>query len=320
MNTKAVLAAVAAIVMISHAQAQEYPVKPVRIIVPFTPGGGNDIVARILAPHFSTLYKQQFVVENRPGAGTLIGVDVVAKSAPDGYTLMVTNNSLAVNQTLYPKRPYDALKDITVIDKIASTPNILVVHPSVPAKTTKDFIALVKSKPGQIAYSSSGTGSTAFLAAEMFKLLTGTTMLHVPYKGTAPALTAILSGETQAMVAALPATVPYVNSGRLRALGVTSSQRAPAMKNVPTMIESGIKGFDFETWYGLFGPAGLSRDLVAKLNGAVNKIIAQPDVKDILAKQGIDPAGGTAEAFDKAFRAEVVTLGKVIIASGAKPE
>jgi len=320
MNTKAVLAAVAAIVMISHAQAQEYPVRPVRIIVPFTPGGGNDIVARILAPHFSTLYKQQFVVENRPGAGTLIGVDVVAKSAPDGYTLMVTNNSLAVNQTLYPKRPYDALKDITVIDKIASTPNILVVHPSVPAKTTKDFIALVKSKPGQIAYSSSGTGSTAFLAAEMFKLLTGTTMLHVPYKGTAPALTAILSGETQAMVAALPATVPYVNSGRLRALGVTSSQRAPAMKNVPTMIESGIKGFDFETWYGLFGPAGLSRDLVAKLNGAVNKIIAQPDVKDILAKQGIDPAGGTAEAFDKAFRAEVVTLGKVIIASGAKPE
>ena len=320
MNIKAVLAAVAAIVMISHAQAQEYPVKPVRIIVPFTPGGGNDIVARILAPHFSTLYKQQFVVENRPGAGTLIGVDVVAKSAPDGYTLMVTNNSLAVNQTLYPKRPYDALKDITVIDKIASTPNILVVHPSVPAKTTKDFVALIKSKPGQVAYSSSGTGSTAFLAAEMFKLLTGTTMLHVPYKGTAPALTAILSGETQAMVAALPATVPYVNSGRLRALGVTSSQRAPAMKNVPTMIESGIKGFDFETWYGLFGPAGLSRDLVAKLNGAVNKIIAQPDVKDILAKQGIDPAGGTAEAFDKAFRAEVVTLGKVIIASGAKPE
>lgn len=319
-TVKAVLAAIAAIVMISQVSAQEYPVKPVRIIVPFTPGGGNDIVARILAPHFSTLYKQQFVVENRPGAGTLIGVDVVAKSAPDGYTLMVTNNSLAVNQTLYPKRPYDALKDITVIDKVASTPNILVVHPSVPAKTTKEFVALVKSRPGQIAYSSSGTGSTAFLAAEMFKLLTGTTMLHVPYKGTAPALTAILSGETQAMVAALPATVPYVNSGRLRALGVTSAQRAPAMKNIPTMIESGIKGFDFETWYGLFGPAGLSRDLVAKLNGAVNKIIAQADVKDILAKQGIDPAGGTAEAFDKAFRAEVVTLGKVIVASGAKPE
>jgi tripartite-type tricarboxylate transporter receptor subunit TctC len=307
---KAALAG-AAILMISQAPAQEYPVKPVRIIVPFTPGGGNDIVARILAPHFSTLYKQQFV---------LIGVDVVAKAAPDGYTLMVTNNSLAVNQTLYPKRPYDALKDITVIDKIASTPNILVVHPSVPAKTTKDFVALIKSKPGQVAYASSGTGSTAFLAAEMFKLLTGTTMLHVPYKGTAPALTAILSGETQAMVAALPATVPYINSGRLRALGVTSAQRAPAMKNVPTMIEGGIKGFDFETWYGLFGPGGLSRDLVARLNGAVNKIIAQADVKDILAKQGIDPAGGTAEAFDKAFRAEVVALGKVIVASGAKPE
>jgi tripartite-type tricarboxylate transporter receptor subunit TctC len=165
---KSVLAAIAAVVVSFHAIAQEYPAKPVRIIVPFTPGGGNDIVARILAPQFSMQYKQQFVVENRPGAGTIIGVDAVAKSAPDGYTLMVTNNALAVNQTLYPKRPYDALKDITVIVKVASTPNILVVHPSVPAKTAKEFVALVKSKPGQIAYSSAGTGSTAFLAAEMF--------------------------------------------------------------------------------------------------------------------------------------------------------
>ncbi len=302
------------------ALAQEYPAKTVRIIVPFTPGGGNDIVARFMAKHFTELYKQQFVVENRAGAGTIIGVETLTKAAPDGYTLMVTNNSLPTNATLYPKLPYDTLKDVTPIIKIASTPNVLVVHPSVPAKTVKDFIALAKAKPDQIAYSSAGTGSTAFLAAEMFKLYTGTKMLHIPYKGTSPALTAILSGETQATVAALPGAVPHIKSGRLRALGVTSGTRATGMKDIPTMIEGGVKGFDFETWYGLFGPAGLPRDIVAKLNGSVNKILALSEVKETLAKQGIDPAGGTPEAFDKLFRNEVVTLGKVVKASGAKPE
>jgi tripartite-type tricarboxylate transporter receptor subunit TctC len=302
------------------AMAQEYPTKPVRIIVPFTPGGGNDIVARILGVQLTNLHKQQVVVENRAGGGTIIGVEALVKSPPDGYTLMVTNNSLAVNHTLYPKLPYDTLKDILVIVKIASTPNILVIHPSIPSKTTREFVALVKAKPDQIAYSSAGTGSTAFLAAELFKLLTGTKMLHVPYKGTAPALTAILSGETQAMVAALPAAVPLVQSNRLRALGVTSAKRATGMPNVPTLIEGGIKDLDFETWYGLFAPANTPRDIAARLNGTVNKIIASPDVRDSLMKQGIDPAGGTAEAFDKLFRAEVVSLGKVIKASGAKPE
>ena len=230
-----------------HASGQEYPAKTIRIIVPFTPGGGNDIVARILGVQLTQLHKQQVIVENRAGAGTIIGVDALAKSHPDGYTLMVTNNSLAVNHTLYPKLPYDTLKDVTAIVRVASTPNILVVHPSVPAQTTKEFVALAKAKPDQIAYSSAGTGSTAFLAAEMFKLLTNTKMLHVPYKGTSPALTAILSGETQAMVAALPAAVPHVQGGRLRALGVTSAKRATGMANIPTMIEGGIKGFDFET-------------------------------------------------------------------------
>jgi tripartite-type tricarboxylate transporter receptor subunit TctC len=314
------LAIAANVLAVPAVSAQEYPAKPVRIVVPFTPGGGNDIVARILGKQLTEMHKQQFIVENRPGAGTIIGVDAVAKSPPDGYTLMVTNNSIAVNQTLYPKLPYDTLKDVTPIVKIASTPNVLVVHPSVPAKTTKEFIALVKAKPDQIAYSSAGTGSTAFLAAELFKLLTGTKMLHVPYKGTSPALTAILSGETQASVVALPGAVPHIKSGKLRALGVTSAKRATSMKEIPTMIEGGVSGFDFETWYGLFGPGGLPRDIVSKANGSTNKVLELPNVKDVLAKQGIDPAGGTPEAFDKIFRAEVVTLGKVIKASGAKPE
>jgi len=305
---------------IPTARAQDYPTKPVRIIVGFTPGGGNDIVARILAKHLTEVHKQQFVVENRPGAGTIIGVDTVAKAAPDGYTLLVTNNSLAVNHTLYPKLPYDTLKDIAVIVKAGSTPNVLVVHPSVPAKNANEFIALAKAKPDKIAYASAGSGSTSFLAAEMFKMLAGIRMLHVPYKGTAPALTSILGSETQAMVGALPAAVPHIQGGRLRALGVTSAQRANAMKEIPTMIEAGVKGFDFETWYGLFGPGKLPPELISRLNASINKIVAAPEVKEQFARQGIDPEGGTVEAFTKQFRTEIDTLGKVIKVSGAKPE
>lgn len=300
--------------------SQEYPVKNVRIIVGFAPGGGNDIVARILGVQFTNLYKRQFIVENRPGAGTIIGVEAVADADPDGYTLLVTNNSLAVNHTLYPKLPYDTLKDIAPIVKAGSTPNVVVIHPSVPAKSITEFIALAKSQPDKIAYASAGTGSTAFLAAEMFKLLTGTKMLHVPYKGTSPALTSILSGETQVMVGALPAAVPQIKSGRLRALAVTSAKRATAMKDIPTMIERGVKGFEFETWYGLFGPGKLPRDLVAMLNASTNKIVALPAVKEQFERQGIDPEGGTTEEFDKQFRAEIATLAKVIKASGAKAE
>ena len=323
MTSRSVIAffvCVASIVCMLPASAQDYPAKTVRVVVAFTPGGGNDIVARILAKHLSDMHKRQFIVENRPGAGTVIGVEAVAKSPPDGYTLLVTNNSLAVNHTLYPKLPYYTLKDITAIVKAGSTPNVLVVHPSVPAKTAAEFIALAKAKPDKITYASAGTGSTAFLAAELFKMLAGIKMLHVPYKGTAPALTSILGGETQAMVGALPAAVPHIQAGKLRALGVTSARRAAAMKEIPTMIESGVKGFDFETWYGLFGPGQLPANLVSTLNASVNKVVALPNVKEQLSKQGIDPEGGTSADFDKQFRAEIETLGKVIKASGAKPE
>jgi tripartite-type tricarboxylate transporter receptor subunit TctC len=314
------LAVVATVVTISPAAAQEYPTKPVRIVVPFTPGGGNDIVARFLSKYMTEMHKQQYLVENRPGAGTIIGVEVVTKSPPDGYTLMVTNNSLAVNHTLYPKLPYDTLKDVTPIIKAGSTPNVLIVHPSLPVKTTKELVALLKSKPGQIAYASAGTGSTAFLAAELFKMLADVKMLHVPYKGTAPALTSILSGETQVAITALPGAVAHIKAGRLRALGVTSAQRATGMKELPTIAEGGVKDMDFETWYGVFAPRGLSRDLVNRVNASVNKVLAMPDARDLLTKGGIDPGGGTPEAFDKMFRNDVLVLGKVIKASGAKPE
>jgi tripartite-type tricarboxylate transporter receptor subunit TctC len=301
-------------------QAQQYPSKTIRLIVPFTPGGGTDIVARLLAARLTEAWGQQVIVDNRPGAGTVIGSELLAKAAPDGHTLILQVNSLAANHTLYTKLPYDTLRDFTPVILAASTPNVLVVHPSMPVRSVRDFVTLAKRRPDEIAYASSGVGGASYLAAEMFKLETGIKMIHVPYKGTAPALTAIISGETQMMIAALPGTVPNLKAGQLRALGVTSVKRASAMPELPTLIESGIKDFEFATWYGLFAPGGVSRDIVTKLNTSINKILAVPDLKAQFERQGLEPAGGTAEEFARYFKGEVEKLGKVIRASGAKVE
>lgn len=300
--------------------AQQYPSRTVRLIVPFTPGGGTDIVGRLLAAKLSESLGQQVIVDNRPGAGTVIGSELLAKAAPDGHTLILQVNSLAANHTLYRKLPYDTLRDFTPVILAASTPNVLVVHPSMPVRNVRDFVALAKRRPNEIAYASSGVGGASYLATEMFKLETGIKMIHVPYKGTAPALTAILSGEVQAMIAALPGTVPNLKAGQLRALGVTSAKRASAMPELPTLIESGIKGFEFATWYGLFAPGGVSRDIVTRLNTSINKILAVPDVKAQFERQGLEPAGGSTEEFARYFKGEVEKLGKVIRASGAKVE
>ncbi|OGA50224.1 MAG: hypothetical protein A3F74_16640 [Betaproteobacteria bacterium RIFCSPLOWO2_12_FULL_62_58] len=300
--------------------AQQYPARTVRIVVPFTPGGGTDIVARQMAAKLTEAFGQQVVVENRPGAGTVIGSEVVAKSAPDGYTLILQVNSLAANHTLYKKLSYDTLRDFLPIVLAASTPNVLVVHPSLPANNLREFIALAKQRPDEIAYASSGVGGASYLATEMFKLDTGIKMTHIPYKGTVPALTAMISGETQAMIAALPGTVPNLKARRLRALAVTSIKRAPAMPELPTVDESGVKGFEFATWYGLFAPGGTSRDIVTRLNTAINRILTLPDMKEQFARQGLDPVGGTPEQFAGYFKAEVEKLGKVIRATGARVE
>jgi tripartite-type tricarboxylate transporter receptor subunit TctC len=288
--------------------------------VPVAPGGGTDILARQLARRMGEMLGQQVVVDNRPGAGTVIGSDLLAKSAPDGYTLSVQINALAANHTLYAKLPYDTLKDFTPVILMASTPNVLVVHPSLPVKSVREFVAFARARPDQIAYASTGVGGAAYLATELLKLKTGIKMIHVPYKGTAPALNALISGETQAMVAALPGTLAFIQAGRVRALGVTSAQRAPAMPELPTMLEAGIPGYEFSTWYGLFAPAGTPREIVARLNATMAKILAQPDFKAQLAREGLDPAGGTPEWFDAYFRAEVEKLGAVIRAAGVKPE
>jgi tripartite-type tricarboxylate transporter receptor subunit TctC len=302
------------------AYAQEYPSKPLRLIIPVPPGGGTDILGRQMARKLGESFGQQVVVDNRPGAGTVIGSELLAKSAPDGYTLSVNINALAANHTLYAKLPYDTLKDFTPVILMASTPNVLVVHPSLPVRSVREFVALARAKPDQIAYASSGVGGAAYLAAEFLKLKTGIKMIHVPYKGTVPALNALISGETQAMVAALPGTIPFIQAGRVRALGVTGAQRSPAMPELPTMIEAGIAGYEFSTWYGLFVPGGTPREIVAKLNAAAAKILAQADFRAQLARDGLDPIGGTAEWFDAYFRGEVEKLGAVIRAAGTKPE
>ncbi len=304
----------------SAVHAQDYPAKPVRLIVPVAPGGGTDILGRLIARKLGELFGQQIVVDNRPGAGTVIGSDLLAKSPPDGYTLSVQINALAANHTLYAKLPYDTLKDFAPVILVASTPNVLVVHPSLPVKSVGEFVALARARPDQIAYASTGAGGAAYLATELLKLKTGIRMIHVPYKGTAPALNALISGETQAMVAALPGTLAFIQAGRVRALAVTGAQRAPATPELSTMMEAGIPGYEFSTWYGLFAPAGTPREIVAKLNAAAAKMLAQPDFKAQLARDGLDPAGGTPEWFDTYFRAEVDKLGAVIRAAGVKPE
>lgn len=307
---------------IAHAavHAQAYPAKPVRIVVGVPPGGGTDILGRMLARKLTEAMGQQFVVENRPGAGTVLGAEMVAKSAPDGYTLLLGINALAANHTLYKKLPYNTLRDFAPIILAAATPNILVVHPSLPAATTRDFLALARARPNQIAYASSGNGSAAYLAAELFKLATGLRMIHVPYKGTAPALTGLIAGETQAMVAALPGTIPFLKERRLRALALTSARRAPTMPEIPTLAEAGIKGAEFDTWYGFFAPAGTPGEIISRLNSSIKALLLSSDVKQQLTAQGMDAVGNTPAEFEKYFRAEVENLAKVIRAAGATVE
>lgn len=310
-----------AIVVSSAAvQAQDYPAKPLRIVVAVTPGGGGDIVARQTARKLTEQLGQTVVVENRPGAGTVIGSDHVAKAPPDGYTLLMQVNALAANHTLIAKLPYDTLKDFAPIVLVASTPNVLVVHPSLPVRDVKEFIALARSRPQQIAYASSGNGGAAFLATEILKRKTHIQMLHVAYKGTAPALSAMLSGEAQCMVASLPGTIPFIKAGRVRALAVTSAHRAPIVPDLPTMREAGVRDYEFATWYGLFAPGRTPRDVIDKLNAAVNRVLGQADFRAQLTRDGLDAVGGTAESFDSYFRGEVEKLREVIRATGARLE
>ena len=302
------------------ATTDNYPSKPVRLLVPFTPGGGNDIAARFVAQRLSESFKQTAVVDNRPGAGSTLGTDLVAKSAPDGYTLLVIHNAIAINQTLYTKLPYDTMRDFKQIAIIGVTTNTLVTNPAVPVKSTQELIALAKAKPGALNYGSTGAGGTSHLAMEYFRIETGTQLVHIPYKGTSPALTDLVGGQVQVMISALPGTMPFINSKRVTALATTGAKRSAFLPDLPTLNEAGVPGYEFDTWYGLHAPSRVPQEIIDKLHATITQSLSQPAVRDQLFKQGLEARTGTAAEFTKFVRSEVVKMGRIIKASGAKAE
>ena len=302
---------------VAHAQ---YPVKPLRMIVPFPPGGGTDAMARVLAPKLGEGLGQSVVIENRGGAGATIGTEVAARSAPDGYTLFLMTVTNTVSMSLYPNLKFDLVRDFTPVTKLATTPHVLVVHPSVPARTVKQLVALARARPGSLVYSSSGTGSVSHLAGEYFGFLTGTKMLHVPYKGGGPSVTALVSGEAAVGFATMPSVLGQVRTGRLRGIAMTTARRSAALPELPTVAESGIANFDVGSWYGLSLPAGAPRDIVTRMHDVTHKALALPDVKEKLGAAGFEVLLSSPEQFGDFVRVEVERWGKVVKASGAKAE
>jgi tripartite-type tricarboxylate transporter receptor subunit TctC len=304
----------------SYAHGQSYPAKPVRIVVGFTPGGGVDINARLLAPELTKQFGQQFIVDNRPGAGTNIANEYVARAHPDGYTLLMNTAALAINMSLYKKVNFDALKDFAPISVFSQSPNILTIHPSLPVKTVKDLIALAKSKPGAMNYSSAGSGTTQHLTGELFKLRTGTNLVHVPYKGSAPSLTALLGGEVEMTFANIPAISSHVKGKRLRALANAGTKRADQMPDVPTLKESGINGVEVVVWYGVLAPAAAPRDIVTSLATAIAKVAHSGEMRQRLIDQGAEPVGNSPEQFSRLMREEVTRWSEVVKVSGARAD
>jgi tripartite-type tricarboxylate transporter receptor subunit TctC len=303
------------------AVAQTYPAKPIRLIVPFPPGGGTDIVARAIAPRFPEVAGVPLVIDNRPGGGTVIGAELAAHSAPDGYTIfMGTNTSHAINPNLYPKLPYDPIRDFAPLTKIASVPFMLVVHPSLPVRTVKDLVALAKARPDQLNFASSGNGTPGHLAGVMLNETAHINMAHVPYKGSGPALTATVSGETQLIFASLTSALPFVKSGRLRVLAMSSAKRSPLLPDMVTIAESGYPDFEAITWYGLFAPAATPASIVTRLNADFVKILSSNDFKAWLADQGADAAPGTPDEFRAFMKAEIARYAPLIRKSGMRAD
>lgn len=305
----------------SSLHAQIWPTKPIRIIVPFAPGGPADLLPRLIGPKLTEAWGQPVVVENKPGAGGNIGMDLGAKSAPDGYTLVIgPTGNLVVNPHLYPSLPYDVFRDFAPVTLIATFSNVLVVNPEVAAKTVPELIALAKAKPGTLTYGSPGTGSQAHLGGEFLRLLAGIDISHVPYNGTAPALRDLLGGQITFMFAQTSAALPQVQAGKLRALGVASAKRATQLPDVPTIAESGLPGFEAVSWYALLAPAATPKEIVAKIQTEVARILQLPDIREKLAAQGGEPVGGTPEQLAAQLRLESTRYADIVKRANIKAE
>src|SRR4051812_25808024 len=300
--------------------AQAWPTKPIRYIVPFPPAGATDITARIIADKIAGPLGQPVVVENRPGAAGNVGSEIVAKATPDGYTLLQCTVAQSISQTLYAKLNYDLEKDLTPVAMIALVPNVMEVNPSVPANSVAEFIALAKSKPGKINFASSGSGTSIHMSAEMFMMITGVKMVHVPYKGSGPALADLMGGQVDVMFDNLTSSIGFIKAGRLRALAITSATRYPELPDLPTMQEAGVPGYEATAWFGMLMPKGTPRSVVTHMNSVVNKALAEPDVKVKLAQQGAVASAWTPEQFGEFIHSEIAKWGKVVKASGAKVE
>ena len=303
----------------SAAQAQSYPNKTVRWVVPFPPGGGTDTISRVLAQKLTEAWGQQVIADNRPGSGGTIGLALAAKMPADGYTIVLGQlANVGIAPALYPKLPYDPVKDFQPVTLAVTSPLILVVHPSVPAKNTKELIALARAKPGSLTYGSSGNGTTGHLGMEIMNHMAKIKMVHIPYKGAQPAFTGLLGGETAVYLSSVPPAVPMINAGRVRAIGVTSAKRMSSLPNVPTIAETGLPGYEVTNWYGVMMPAGVPKDILAKVHGDLVRILKQPDTQQRLTGEGGDVAPNTPDQFATFIRNEIAKWGKAVKESGAK--
>ena len=302
----------------AHAQ-QAYPSKPVRIISPFAPGGGNDNICRIIAPRLAESLKQQVIVDNRPGANAIVGTELAARAAPDGYTIVLIPSGHAVNATLYKKLPYDSVRDFTAITLVGASPLVLAMHPSVPTRNVKELVALAKAHPGQLTYGSAGIGASGHLAGALFETLTGTKMVHIPYKGMGLVVTDLLGGQVSLTFGPMASVMPQVRAGRLRALATTGAQRSPALPEIPTVAES-VPGYEASLWYGFVGPARLPVDIVQRLNSEIIAILKQPQVRERFAAEGVDVRYSTPEEFTRLLAADMQRWAKVIERAGVRVE
>ena len=312
------LAFLLAAFLVAPVSAQNYPVKTVRLIAPFAPGGATDVLARLTAQKLGERWGQQVIVDNRPGAGGNIGAEAAARSAPDGYTLLVAGAPHAINMTLYRNLSYDLARDLVAVNRIAGYPSAIVVHPSLPAKSVKDLIALAKARPGDLNFGSPGPGSPNRLAIELFMIMASVKMTHIPYKGgSGQMVTDLVAGHVQLASIGLPPSLEYVKAGRLRAIAVTSTKRSPLLPDVPTVSESGLPGFDVTSWYGVFAPAALPRNLVIKVNGGISAVLEAPDLRERLQRMDAEPSPQSPEDFARFVREEIAKWAKVVKASGA---